>query len=96
MNSQESQLTTLKRQLEEATAREAALKQKLREIFKCPVCLSVPRDGVPVFQCHRGHATCQSCADRTRACPVCRAHLDPTIRYNGDILGLLINSKLLF
>ena len=34
------------------------LKRKLQEIFKCPVCLSVPRVG-PILQCYEGHAVCQ-------------------------------------
>ena len=34
------------------------LKRKLQEIFKCPVCLAVPRVG-PILQCHEGHAVCQ-------------------------------------
>ena len=79
LNSQEPQLNNLQRQLEEATAREVAMKRRLREIVQCPVCLSVPRDG-HVLQCHRGHVTCQSCADRTHACPVCRTYVSQTWR----------------
>ena len=68
----------LKRKLEEAEAREAALKAKMEDILQCPVCLSVPA-GREVLQCHNGHITCRGCA-KTRTCAVCRIDLGHTER----------------
>ena len=50
---EEETLDSLKKKLQEMTS----LKRKLQEIFKCPVCLAVPREG-PVIQCSEGHAMC--------------------------------------
>ena len=71
---------SLKRKLEETGEREEFVSKRLREIrermgeiLKCPVCLSVPSG--EIIQCRNGHITCQACANRTPTCPTCREKL---------------------
>jgi hypothetical protein len=59
----------------------------LEDILGCPVCLSVPRTGTPVYKCYNGHIICGTCAEQIpeeaaqggrkegipgRKCPTCR------------------------
>ncbi|XP_012946086.1 E3 ubiquitin-protein ligase MIB2 [Aplysia californica] len=54
-----------------ASEEEAFLKKRLQELedtINCPICME--RQKNRVFQC--GHATCGTCADSLRNCPICR------------------------
>jgi hypothetical protein len=48
--------------------------KNLEEVLECPVCLSVPRTGTPVYECSNSHIICGSCAKGIpdRKCPTCR------------------------
>ena len=82
-------MASLKRKLQEMTS----LKRKLQEIFKCPVCLAVPREG-PVIQCYEGHAMCQGCAEKTEdnRCPVCRARINASKRIRSLLVEQAIEA----
>ena len=55
--------------------------EELRGMVECPVCLLVPRDGVPVPVCSNGHFVCCTCRDRIRK----DAH--PRIRIRQEALA---------
>jgi hypothetical protein len=48
--------------------------KNLEEVLECPVCLSVPRPGTPVYECSNSHIICATCAEGIpdKKCPTCR------------------------
>ena len=47
---------------------------KMAEVFKCPVCLTLPP--CDIYQCNEGHLICMDCYNKLRSpnlCPTCRA-----------------------
>ncbi len=50
--------------------------EQLQSLVRCPVCVSVPRSGGPVFQCGNGHLICDACRYRLVQCPTCRTPYD--------------------
>jgi hypothetical protein len=59
------------RELEVADARD------LEDILQCPVCLSVPSSGSPIYECSNGHIICSTCIYEIpdQKCPTCRVVL---------------------
>ncbi|XP_059145038.1 E3 ubiquitin-protein ligase MIB2-like [Physella acuta] len=57
---------------------EALLKKRLQELedtINCPICMERQRNRV--FQC--GHATCGTCAESLKICPICRKQIKQKI-----------------
>ena len=52
-----------------ATTRLATVQEKMKEILKCVACHAVPHD--KVFQCAKGHLTCERCSAVASSCPNC-------------------------
>ena len=55
-----------------ATTKLVGMQEKLREILKCVACHAVPRD--KVFQCPKGHLTCERCSASSSDCPLPRCN----------------------
>jgi uncharacterized C2H2 Zn-finger protein len=62
---------TLPRVVEDANV---ARLNDLEDLLKCPVCLTVPRPGTPVYECCNSHIICGTCAAGIpeQKCPACR------------------------
>ena len=58
-----------------------------KNIFECPVCLTTPGQGSPIYLCCHGHSLCHECKSRVKTCPQCRG--DMTNMRNHDLEHIL-------
>jgi hypothetical protein len=56
----------------------------LQDLLECPVCISVPCPGTPIYECSNGHIICGTCAEQIsdQRCPTCRVFFWARLR-NG-------------
>ena len=68
------------------------LMEDLRDLVKCPVCMSIPEKG-PIASCPNGHLVCQPCQQeieqvkgRLSHCPTCRGPMGKNLNLTAKML----------
>ena len=68
------------------------LMEDLRDLVKCPVCMSIPEKG-PIASCPNGHLVCQPCKQeikqvkgRLSHCPTCRGPMGKSLNLTAKML----------
>ena len=59
--------------LKQPTNGKSVLEKRVKKVFTCPVCLSLPLG--KIYQCKEGHLVCMDCFKKLRSpisCPTCR------------------------
>jgi hypothetical protein len=53
---------------------DATVLKDIENLLECPVCLTVPRGGTPIYECSNSHIICGDCAEKIteQKCPTCR------------------------